>query len=152
MAPECDRRVSTDLNGDTSVLGFGDLQRFSIELDGLNLSNSLISLVRNAEWSADSKLASLHIDTHDDGVLHVEDIAPNNFKDAWEYGLSTVLTLAFISAFLKMGFKLVEQMIDDVSGENFNTIFISECLCVWHYFNIKSKNCCKFFIDMLSLK
>jgi hypothetical protein len=100
VAPECDRRVSTDLNGDTSVLGFGDLQRLSIELNGLNLSDSLISLVRDAERGADSKLASLHIDTHDDWVLHVENIAPNNFKDAWEYGLSTVLTLAFISAFL----------------------------------------------------
>jgi hypothetical protein len=152
VAAECDRRVSTDLNGDTSVLGFGDLQRFSIELDRLDLSDSLISLVRDAQRGPDSQLAGLDIDSHNDGVLHVENIASHDFKDAWEYGLGTVLTLAFISAFLKMGFKLVEQMIDDVSGENFNTIFISECLCVWHYFNIKSKNCCKFFIDMLSLK
>ena len=151
MAPECDRRVSTDLNGDTSVLGFGDLQRFTIELNGLNLSDSLISLVRDAERGADSKLASLHIDTHNDGVLHVENIAPNNFKDAWEYGLGTVLTLAFISAFLKMGFKLVEQMIDDVSGENFYAIFISECLSIRHYFNIKSKNSGEFLLNMLAL-
>jgi len=133
------------------VLGFGDLQRFSIELDGLNLSNSLISLVWDAERGADSKLASLHIDSHDDGVLHVENIASHNFKDAWEYGLGTVLTLAFISAFLEMSFKLVEQMIDDVSSENFNSIFISEGLSVWHNFNIKSKNCGEFLLDMLSL-
>ena len=133
------------------MLGFGDLQRFSIELDGLNLSNSLISLVWDAERGADSKLASLHIDSHDDGVLHVENIASHNFKDAWEYGLGTVLTLAFISAFLEMSFKLVEQMIDDVSSENFNSIFISEGLSVWHNFNIKSKNCGEFLLDMLSL-
>jgi len=133
------------------VLGFSDLQRFSIELDRLDLSDSLISLVRDAQRGADSQLACLYIDSHDDGVLHVENIASHNFKDAWENGLGTVLTLAFISAFLKMSFKLVEQMIDDVSGENFNSIFISECLSVWHNFNIKSKNCGKFLLDMLSL-
>jgi len=134
------------------VLGFSHLQRFSIELDRLHLSDSLVSLVRDAQRSADSQLAGLDIDSHNDGVLHVENIASHNFKDAWEYGLGTVLTLAFISAFLEMSLELVEQMIDDVSSENFNSIFISEGLSVWHNFNIKSKNCCKFFLDMLSLE
>lgn len=134
------------------MLGFSHLQRFSIELDRLHLSDSLVSLVRDAQRGPDSQLAGLDIDSHNDGVLHVENIASHNFKDAWKYGLGTVLTLAFISAFLEMSFKLVEQMIDDVSCENFDSIFISKCLSVGHNFNIKSKNCCKFFLDMLSLE
>ena len=81
----------------------------------------------------------------------MEDVAPDNFKDAGEYGLGTVLTLALVSAFLEMSFKLVEQMIDDVSGENGNSILISECLSIWHNFNIKSKNSGEFLLNMLSL-
>jgi hypothetical protein len=81
----------------------------------------------------------------------VENVASDNFKDAWEYGLGTVLALAFISAFFDVGFKLVEQMIDDVSGENGDSIFISECLSIRHYFNIKSKNSSEFLLNMLSL-
>lgn len=133
------------------MLWFRDLNRFIIEFDGLYLSDSLVSLVGDAEWGPDSKLACLHVDSHDDGVLHVEDVAPDNFKDAGEYGLGTVLTLALVSAFLEMSFKLVEQMIDDVSGENGNSILICECLSIWHNFNIKSKNSGEFLLNMLSL-
>lgn len=134
------------------MLCLSHLQWLSIELDGLNPTYLLVALVGDTEWCTNSELSRLDGDSHNDGVLDVEHIALDDFKDAGEHGLGAVLGLALISALLEMSLKLIEQVIDDVSSENGETVLICESLGVGHNLDVESKNCSELFLHMVSLE
>ena len=152
VSADGDGGVAGDFDSDAAVRGFRDLQGLAVELDGLDLADSLVALVRHAQGSAHLQLAGLHIHSHDDRVLHVEHIALDYLQQAWEHSLSTVLSLSLLSALFDMSLKLIEQVIDNVGSEDGDAVLISELLCVGHDLDIECENGGKLFLHMITLE
>ena len=113
------------------------LHRFSIKLDGLDLTYTHVALVRNAQGSADLQNTGLDGYTYHNGILHVEDGALDHLKKTGEHSLATLVRFSLVSALLDVCFELVEEVIDNVSCEYCDAIIICVLLCLGHYSNVK---------------
>ena len=67
--------------------------------------------------------------------------------DGGEYGFVAFVFPAFLLALLHILCEIVEQVIDDLSCEHFDLIFLSECLGIWHNFDVEDQHAGKLFVD-----
>lgn len=82
----------------------------------------------------------------------MENCALDHFKKAREDGLGAFIALSIVSALFDILFELVEQVIDDVSCEDCNTVVVCELLSIWHDLDIKCENSGEFLLDIFALK
>ena len=130
--------VPGNFHGNTTVGRLSDLQRLAIELDRFDFTYTRITLLRDAERCADSELSSLHSQTNNDGIFHVEDSALDHLAKSREDCLGTVLLLSLFSAFLDILGELVKQVINDVCSEDSNAIVICILLSIWVNLHVES--------------
>lgn len=64
--------------------------------------------------------------------------------DAWEDSVFAFFDFTFIFAFLHELDEVIEEVINDVRREDFNTVVFSVFLSVWQDFDIECEHACVF--------
>ena len=67
----------------------------------------------------------------------MEDRTLNHLQEAGEDRLGTVLLLSVLSALLDVSLKLIEEVIDDVGGEDSDAVVICELLGIGHHLHVE---------------
>ena len=114
--------------------------RLLVELHRLNEAQAQAVLVRNAQGCARAQNTFLHVDTDNDRGLGVEAGVLHHLQDAREDSFIAVLGLSFQLALFDVGGELVEQVIDDLSGEDLDALFVSNLLGLWGDTHIEGKD------------
>mmetsp|Transcript_20966 Transcript_20966/g.54945 ORF Transcript_20966/g.54945 Transcript_20966/m.54945 type:complete len:343 (+) Transcript_20966:354-1382(+) len=100
----------------------GNLHGLPVFLDSCNTPNLQIVLLGDADWRAHAYLASQNLDRADNRVLSGEDVVLVDLEDDREDGLRARTGLLGLLVLLHVSSELVEEVVDDVGGENLNAV------------------------------
>lgn len=144
-------RVSSDWDGYTSCDLSGLFQLLVVVLDRLNVSNLdyLHSLLRvfwiflfvEGERSSDSHWAVFYVNSKDYRIVLSED--SNGLKDTWENCFPSLFVLPLLSNFSNVFCEVVSQMIDNISSEDFDLVFLCVLLGVLENLDVEYEHACK---------
>jgi hypothetical protein len=145
-------RITCDLDCNTTVRGLSNLKGLAIQLDRFYLTYTHVALVWDTQRCANLQKTCFDSNTNDDGVLDVEYSSLNHFKNAGEHGFGALIGFSLIATLLDVKFKLIEEVINDISCEDSNTVFICKCLSIRHNLNIECQYSRKLLLNVLTLE
>ena len=112
--------------------------------------NHSYPLLWNAKWSSYLKYTCLNCNSDNNRVLTVEYGSFHYLKKAWENSFRPFIRLSFFSALLNVNLEFIKQVVDDVSGEDLNSILISKLLGFRSDSHIKSQDSCVLLLSVIS--